>query len=62
MSQVWIELGPGVSVGIDRDEAMSLDRRGFAKLYRTTVCGASRREARRWADRQLLERAAAVAR
>lgn len=62
--QVWLTLntvpnGSGVQIGVDRDEAMALDRKGFAKLYRRTCCGARRREANEWADKQIAERAAA---
>lgn len=58
--QVWVEIGAGCSVGIDREEAMSLDRKGFAKLYRSTVCGSSRREAYAWADRQIIDRSSST--
>jgi hypothetical protein len=58
--QVWLALDETVSVGIDRDEALSLDRKGFAKLYRKTMWGSSQREANAWADKQIADRAAAV--
>jgi hypothetical protein len=63
--QVWLDLsslgGTAVSIGIDRETAMSLDRKGFARLYRDTLIGASRREAKAWADKQVADRAAALA-
>jgi hypothetical protein len=59
--QVWVALDESVSIGIDREEAMALDRKGFANLYRKTVYGSSRREANAWADRQIADRAAALA-
>lgn len=56
--QVYLDLAPGVSVGVDFEVAMSLDRKGFARLYRAHVHGAKRREAKRWAERQWREREA----
>lgn len=69
MEQVWLEIGDGVSVGIDRDEAMAMDRDGFAKLYREQVYPppgfrarlAWRRKAEAWADEQIELREAALA-
>ena len=58
--QVWVALDERTSIGIDRDKAMSLDRKGFANLYRKTVWGSSQREANAWADKQIADRAAAV--
>lgn len=49
--------GATASVSVAYDEAISLDRKGFANLYRRHVCGASRKEAKQWADRQIALRA-----
>lgn len=67
--QVWIEVSEGTSIGVDRDEAMSLDRDGFVALYKRTVYPppglfarrAWKRAAERWADQQIADREAAVA-
>lgn len=50
---IWLNLADDVQVSIERDEALRLDRRGFAKLYRQHVLTATRREARAWADQQI---------
>jgi hypothetical protein len=63
--QVWLAISDGVSIGIDRDEAMSLDRDGFVALFRRTVYPPPgfrarrrwKREAEAWADRQIAARA-----
>ena len=67
--QVWMEINEGVSIGVDREEAMSLDREGFIALYKRTVYPprgyrrrqAWKRDAERWADKQLADRTAALA-
>lgn len=59
LETVWLTLASNVQVGISLIEALELDRKGFARLYRTHVWGASRREANEWADKQLLKRAEA---
>jgi hypothetical protein len=58
--QVWLALDEHTSIGIDRAKAMSLDRTGFASLYRKTVYGSSQSEANAWADKQIADRATAV--
>ena len=50
---VYLDLAPGVSVGIPRQAAWSMGERELAKVYRGSVHGASRREARRWARSQI---------
>lgn len=62
--QVWVEIDDTVSIGIERDEAMSLDRDGFVELYKRTVYPppgfrarrAWKRDAEAWADRQIADR------
>lgn len=66
--QVWVEIGDGVSIGIDRDEAMALDRAGFVSVYKRTVYPPPgfrarrewKRKAEAWADKQIADRAAAA--
>lgn len=60
--QIWLTLhefpdGSQTSVGVRRSAALALDRKGFVRLYRLHVYGASKREARAWADRQIEQRA-----
>jgi hypothetical protein len=60
--KVWLTLntfpdGSKAGVEIRWNEAMGLDRKGFARLYRKHVLGASKREANQWADRQIDARA-----
>lgn len=67
--QVCVEVSEGVSLGIDRDKAMALDRDGFVALYRRTVYPppgfrarrAWRRDSEAWADKQIADRAVALA-
>lgn len=62
--QVWVEIGPGVSIGLDRDEAMALHRDEFVRVYKRTVYPppgfrarrAWKREAETWADKQIAAR------
>jgi hypothetical protein len=62
--QVWLLIGTSggaqTSIGVDRDVVMTLDRKGFAKLYRNTVYGSKRKDALAWADKQIEERRAAI--
>lgn len=63
--QVWVAISEGVSIGIDRDEAMSLDRAAFVALFKRTVYPPPgfrarrrwKREAEAWADKQIAARA-----
>lgn len=65
--QVWLPIADSVDVGIDRAEAMRLDREGFIRLYKESVYPPPgfrakrrwRRDAEAWADRQIAARAAA---
>lgn len=51
---VWLELEKGkISVAVDRQEALTWTAKDFAKLYRRSVYGVSRREAREWGRRQV---------
>ena len=67
--QAWLAIDEGTSIGIDRETAMSLDRDGFVKLYKSTVYPPPgfrarrvwKREAEAWADRQIELRSAALA-
>lgn len=66
--QVWVEIGDGVDIGIDRDEAMSLDRDGFVGMYKRHVYPPPgfrarrqwKRDAEAWADKQIADRARAL--
>lgn len=58
---VWLNLTEDVQVAVPRDEALQLNRRGFARLYRQHVAGATRHEARQWADRQIALRDSVLA-
>jgi hypothetical protein len=59
---VWLVLhrlpsGATTEVGVDYATYCSLDERGFIRFYRRHVSGASRKEARAWARRQIEQRA-----
>lgn len=62
---IWLPLYEGeddrVSIGIGRTEAMSMSKRDLARMYRRHVYGASRRQAREWARRQVAERSGVAA-
>lgn len=66
--QVWLDISDGESIGIDREEAMGLDRNGFIRLYKRTVYPPPgfrarrewKRDAEAWADKQIADRDAAV--
>ena len=57
--EVWLALDEHNSIGIDRARAMAMNEGDFARLYRSTVCGSSRREAKAWARKQVVDRALA---
>jgi len=66
MNEIYLTLytlpsGASTSIGIDRELAFSLDRKGFIKLYRKTVWGSKKKEAGVWADEQIRLRAEGLA-
>jgi hypothetical protein len=66
---VWVEIGEVVSMSIEREEAMSLDRDGFVRMYKRHVYPPPgfrarrqwKRDAEAWADKQIDDRARALA-
>jgi hypothetical protein len=53
--------GSSTEIEVPYEDALTMDRKGFAKLYRRTVHGAKRREAYAWADKQIEIREKALA-
>jgi hypothetical protein len=57
---VWLELiegaDGGVSVAVPLDEALDWTEKDFAKLYRRTLYGSKKKEAREWGREQVKKR------
>lgn len=58
--QVWLNIGPGVAAGIDRERAMAMTEKDLADFYLNSVIGLGwrarrqrRREAKVWAAGQV---------
>lgn len=58
---IWLELSPGVSVEVSRQDAMLMNGEAFTALYRRHRPGTGWAEAREWAAKQLEQRAMAGA-
>lgn len=54
--QIWMHLSADVSMGVDRNEAMTMTEAQLAGLYMNHVYGSSENEAMDWAARQVEER------
>ena len=59
IEQIWLKLDEHTEVAIPLQDALRYDEKDFAKLYRTTVYKASRKEARAWGKEQVAKRARA---
>ena len=50
---IWLQLGDGVEIEIDRNEAMTFTREEFADFFQRHVQNFDRRFALAWADKQI---------